>query len=84
MLGVVGYGDIGQACARLAKAFRMKVIALRRNTTLSAAEQAEGIVVRTWRWMRGGAAGPADYVASRFPLSCQLNERTHSDALCCH
>jgi len=34
-LGVVGYGDIGQAASRLAKAFGMKVIALRRNPTLS-------------------------------------------------
>jgi hypothetical protein len=44
-LGVVGYGDIGQACARLARAFKMDVVALRRNTTLTAAEQAEGVVV---------------------------------------
>lgn len=43
--GIVGYGDIGQACARLAKAFKMKVVALRRNTQLSAAEAAEGVVV---------------------------------------
>lgn len=42
---MVGYGDIGQACARLARAFKMKVVALRRNTQLSAAEQAEGVVV---------------------------------------
>lgn len=45
VLGVVGYGDIGQACARLARAFRMKVVALRRRTTLSAAEAQEGLVV---------------------------------------
>eukprot|EP00882_Tetradesmus_deserticola_P009275 GHRQ01009786.1.p1 GENE.GHRQ01009786.1~~GHRQ01009786.1.p1 ORF type:complete len:398 (+),score=168.14 GHRQ01009786.1:291-1484(+) len=38
-LGVVGYGDIGRATAILAKAFRMKVVALRRNTTLSEADQ---------------------------------------------
>ncbi|KAL3917265.1 MAG: hypothetical protein SGILL_004795 [Bacillariaceae sp.] len=30
-LGVVGYGDIGRAAAKLAKAYGMKVIALRRN-----------------------------------------------------
>lgn len=50
--GIVGYGDIGQACARLAKAFKMKVVALRRNTQLSAAEAAEGVVVSGWG--RGG------------------------------
>lgn len=30
-LGVIGYGDIGRACAKLAKGFGMKVAALRRN-----------------------------------------------------
>jgi phosphoglycerate dehydrogenase-like enzyme len=30
-LGVVGYGDIGRAAARLASAYGMKVVALRRN-----------------------------------------------------
>lgn len=58
-MGIVGYGDIGQACARLAKAFKMNVVALRRNTQLTAAEQAEGVVVSVvWRcalraWLQG-------------------------------
>ena len=30
-LGVVGYGDIGRSCAKLAKAYGMKVLALKRN-----------------------------------------------------
>jgi len=30
-LGIIGYGDIGRAAGKLAKAFGMKVIALRRN-----------------------------------------------------
>ncbi|KAG2433121.1 hypothetical protein HYH02_012823 [Chlamydomonas schloesseri] len=47
-LGVVGYGDIGQACARLAKAFRMRVVALRRRTELSAEEKAAGVVERMY------------------------------------
>eukprot|EP00879_Flechtneria_rotunda_P004882 GHRR01005156.1.p1 GENE.GHRR01005156.1~~GHRR01005156.1.p1 ORF type:complete len:377 (+),score=95.91 GHRR01005156.1:267-1397(+) len=47
-LGVVGYGDIGRATAQLARAFRMRVIALRRNTKLSAAEQEEGVVEKLY------------------------------------
>lgn len=35
-IGIVGYGDIGVACAKLAKAFRMNVVALRRHPNLSA------------------------------------------------
>ena len=34
-LGVVGYGDIGQETANLARAFKMKIIALRRRKELS-------------------------------------------------
>jgi phosphoglycerate dehydrogenase-like enzyme len=32
-LGIVGYGDIGRAAAKLASAYGMKIIALRRNPT---------------------------------------------------
>ena len=34
-LGVVGYGDIGQETANLARAFKMNIVALRRRTELS-------------------------------------------------
>jgi phosphoglycerate dehydrogenase-like enzyme len=34
-LGVVGYGDIGRACAKLAHVYGMRVIALRRNPHLT-------------------------------------------------
>lgn len=30
-LGIIGYGDIGRACAKLANAYGMRVVALRRN-----------------------------------------------------
>lgn len=55
-MGIVGYGDIGQACARLAKAFKMKVVALRRNTQLSEAEKVEGVVVSGVGRVRASAA----------------------------
>jgi phosphoglycerate dehydrogenase-like enzyme len=49
-LGVVGYGDIGAACARMARAQGMNVVALRRRAELSSAEQAEGVLVRRALW----------------------------------
>jgi len=39
-LGIIGYGDIGRACGRLARAFKMRVVALRRRTELSEEEKA--------------------------------------------
>lgn len=44
-MGVVGYGDIGQAAARIARAFGMKIIALRRNPQLSEQEMQEHLTV---------------------------------------
>ena len=35
VMGIVGYGDIGRACAQLARAVGMRVIALRRRAALS-------------------------------------------------
>ena len=34
-MGIIGYGDIGKACAKLGKAFGMRIIALRRRPELS-------------------------------------------------
>lgn len=34
-MGIVGYGDIGSACAKLAKAYGMTVLAMRRRPELS-------------------------------------------------
>jgi D-arabinose 1-dehydrogenase-like Zn-dependent alcohol dehydrogenase len=44
-MGVVGYGDIGQAAARIARVFGMKIIALRRNPQLSEREMLEHLTV---------------------------------------
>ena len=44
-MGVVGYGDIGQAAARIARAFGMKIIAMRRSEQLSDQEKREGLTV---------------------------------------
>lgn len=37
-LGVIGYGDIGRTTAKLARAYGMRIVALRRRTQLSAAD----------------------------------------------
>ena len=44
-MGVVGYGDIGQAAARIARAFGMNIVAMRRNKQLSDQEKQEGLTV---------------------------------------
>ena len=44
-LGVVGYGDIGQSTARIARAFGMHILAMRRRTELSESERDSGLKV---------------------------------------
>ena len=82
VMGIVGYGAIGQATAQLARAYRMKVFALRRRTTLSAEEQAEGLVDALY--------GPAqlkelmaasDYVVLATPLTPETRRMIDAGAL---
>ena len=42
---MIGYGDIGQSCARMARVFGMRILALRRRTDLSESERESGLKV---------------------------------------
>ncbi len=53
-LGVVGYGDIGQKCAHIARAFGMRIVAMRRRTELSESERDSGLKARLARDAKGG------------------------------
>ncbi|KAK9816443.1 hypothetical protein WJX72_000288 [[Myrmecia] bisecta] len=44
-MGVVGYGDIGQTCAALGRAFQMNLIAVRRRTELTQKEHEQHLKV---------------------------------------
>lgn len=50
-LGLVGYGDIAQATAKLAKAFGMRVIALRRNASKPDETGLADLVLGPYRWV---------------------------------
>lgn len=52
-MGIIGYGDIGKACGRLARAFQMRVVAFRRRPEMSEADRAEGVLARAY--------GPGEY-----------------------
>lgn len=69
-LGIVGYGDIGRSCARLARAYGMEIVGLRRSPQQGYAYEDENLLSRIY--------GPAsikemvrdcDYVLVATPLT---------------
>lgn len=68
-MGIIGYGDIGKACAWRAKAMGMKVLALRRRPELSAADPH---VDAMYAWnQRHQLLKESDYVVAAAPLTDQ-------------
>ena len=66
-MGIVGYGDIGRAAAKLAKALGMRVIALRRHPEKSRADALVDEVLATDRLLELMAR--SDYVVAAAPLT---------------
>lgn len=65
-LGIVGYGDIGRSCAKLAKTFGMKIICLRRRPELSRNDPLVDKVVGNDRLIE--IMAESDYVISALAL----------------
>ena len=66
-LGIVGYGDIGRAAARLAKALGMRVIALRRRPEMSRGDDLVDETLGTEQLH--ALMGRSDYVVVAAPLT---------------
>jgi phosphoglycerate dehydrogenase-like enzyme len=64
-LGVLGYGDIGRAAARLARGLGMDVVALRRRAEPVAVDPAGAAIVTT----KGELLARSDYVLLAAPLT---------------
>jgi phosphoglycerate dehydrogenase-like enzyme len=68
-MGIVGYGDIGRACAERARAFGMRVVALRRNLEAARLDPLVDEAVSLDR--RAEVMAEADYVVIAAPLTPQ-------------
>src|SRR5262249_27404195 len=70
-MGIIGYGDIGRACAWRAKAMGMKVLAVRRSPERSAGDP---YVSQVYGWQdRLKMIGECDYVVAAAPLTPETN-----------
>jgi len=69
-MGIVGYGDIGRACARLAKAYGMRVLGLKRNVVDDAASLDDPCCDRVYGTEGlGEVMAESDYVLVAAPLT---------------
>lgn len=80
-LGIVGYGDIGKATARLAKAYGMSVLALRRNPSLSLSDPLIDECYDNSKASLNKLMSKSDYVLVAAPLTKDTVDLVDSEAL---
>lgn len=68
-LGIIGYGDIGKACAKLAKAYGMCVVAQRRNPSLSGNDPYVDAVYGNGQETINKIMSECDYILVSAPLT---------------
>lgn len=68
-MGIVGYGDIGRATAKLAKVYGMRVIALRRNPNKAAEDPYCDVVYGNDKESLNRLFSESDYIVCSAPLT---------------
>lgn len=81
-LGIVGFGGIGQETAHIARAFKMKIIALRRQTQLSEENSQPHLKVYSPDKFHALMA-ESDYVVAAMPFTPATHKLIDAEAICC-
>ena len=79
-MGIVGYGDIGRSCAKLANAYGMKITALRRNPDKYSKDPLCDIVYGTGTANLNKLMSESDYVVCSTPLTAETRGMINADA----
>lgn len=79
-LGIVGYGDIGRACAKLAHVYGMKIIALRRHPKLSELDPYCSAVYGTDKKSLNRLMSESDYIVCSAPSTIDTRGMVNADA----
>jgi len=79
-MGIVGYGDIGRATAKLASVFGMKIIALRRNPEKSEFDPVCDEVLGTGRLSLQKLMSVSDFVVCSAPSTVETRGMVNADA----
>jgi phosphoglycerate dehydrogenase-like enzyme len=80
VLGIVGYGDIGRACAKVAHVYGMKIIALRRNPQLSKNDPYCTTVYGTDKNSLNQLMSESDYIVCSAPSTVETRGMVNRDA----
>ena len=79
-LGIVGYGDIGKACANLASVYGMRIVALRRNPFLSRDDPLCDEVYGTDKASLNKLMSESDYIICSAPSTVETRGMVNADA----
>jgi len=82
-MGIVGYGDIGRACAKLAKAYGMNIIALRRDPTRSKDDPYIDTIMKNDTESLHSLMSQSDYVLISAPLTENTKGLIDAKSLAC-
>ncbi|CAJ1957811.1 unnamed protein product [Cylindrotheca closterium] len=79
-LGIVGYGDIGRACAKLASVYGMRIVALRRHPYLSRDDPYCDIVYGRDADSLHTLMGESDYIVCSAPSTVETRGMVNAEA----
>jgi phosphoglycerate dehydrogenase-like enzyme len=78
--GIIGYGDIGRACAKLATVYGMKIVALRRHPYLSKDDPYCDVVYGRDKGSLNQLMGESDYILCSTPSTVETRGMVNADA----
>lgn len=79
-LGIVGYGDIGRACAKLATVYGMRIVALRRHPYLSRDDPWCDVVYGRDKRSLNQLMSESDYIVCSAPSTVETRGMVNADA----
>jgi phosphoglycerate dehydrogenase-like enzyme len=79
-LGIVGYGDIGRACAKLASVYGMRIVALRRHPYLSKDDPYCSVVYGTDKASLNQLMSESDYIVCSAPSTVETEGLVNAEA----
>lgn len=79
-MGIVGYGDIGRSCAKLATIYGMRVVALRRRPYLSKHDPLCDVVYGTSKASLNQLMSESDYIVCSAPSTVETRGMVNADA----